>query len=169
MTAAMRIPYTALYIALIALVNWAFVVMSPVQLPGEVIWPPMTIFVGFVFVVRDFAQREIGHYVLAAMGVGVALSYFMAGPDVAVASAIAFLISEMADWAVYSFSARPLSQRVIWSSVISTPIDTFVFLSMLDFFSITGAAVMTLSKLLGAIVVWWLIRRREQQDDALPA
>ena len=160
----MRIPYTALYIALIALVNWAFVVVDPIRLPGGVIWPPMTIFVGFVFVIRDFAQREIGHYVLAAMGVGVVLSYFMAGPNVAAASALAFLISEMADWAVFSFSRMSLSQRVLWSSVISTPIDTFVFLSMLDFFSITGAAVMTLSKLVGAVIVWWLVRRRELRE-----
>jgi uncharacterized PurR-regulated membrane protein YhhQ (DUF165 family) len=161
---AMRIPYTALYIALIAFVNWAFVVVDPIRLPGGVIWPPMTVFVGFVFVVRDFAQREIGHYVLAAMLVGVMLSYFMAGPNVATASALAFLISEMADWSVYSFTRMPLSQRVLWSSVISTPIDTFVFLSMLDFFSITGAAVMTLSKLVGAVIVWWLVRRRELRE-----
>ena len=165
----MRIPYTALYIVLIAFVNWAFVVADPIRLPGGVIWPPMTIFVGFVFVVRDFAQREIGHYVLGAMGIGVVLSYFMAGPDVALASALAFLISEIADWAVYSFTKLSLSQRVIWSSVISTPIDTFVFLSMLGFFSVTGAAVMTLSKLLGAVIVWWLIRRREQRGDVLTA
>jgi hypothetical protein len=39
---------------------------------------------------------------------------------------------------------------------------------MLDFFSITGAAVMTLSKLAGAFIVWWLIRRRELRDE-LPA
>ena len=165
----MRIPYTAIYIALIVFVNWAFVVVDPVRLPGGVIWPPITIFVGFVFVVRDFAQREIGHYVLGAMGIGVVFSYLMAGPEVALASAVAFLISEMADWAVYSFSKLPLSQRVIWSSVISTPIDTLIFLSMLGFFSVTGAAVMTLSKLVGAIIVWWLIRRREQRGDALPA
>jgi uncharacterized PurR-regulated membrane protein YhhQ (DUF165 family) len=165
----MRIPFTALYIALIVLVNWAFVVVDPIRLPGGVIWPPMTVVVGLIFVVRDFAQREIGHYVLGAMGIGVLLSYFMAGPDVAMASATAFLISEIADWAVYSFTKLPLSQRVIWSSVISTPIDTFVFLSMLGFFSVTGAAVMTLSKLLGAIVVWWLIRRREQRGNALAA
>lgn len=161
-----RSPYTVLYVALIVFVNWAFVVVPPVQLPGGIFWPPMTIAVGFVFVVRDFAQREIGHYVLVAMGVGVALSYVMAGPDVAIASAVAFLISEVADWAVYTFTNRPFSQRIIWSSVISTPIDTFVFLSMLGFFSVTGAAVMTLSKLAGAVVVWWLVRRRESTIQA---
>ena len=116
MTPTMRFQYTLLYITLIAIVNWAFVVMEPIRLPGGVIWPPMTILVGFVFVVRDFAQREIGHYILGAMGIGVVLSYFMASPQVAFASAVAFLISEMADWAVYTFTSRPLSQRVIWSS-----------------------------------------------------
>ena len=38
MTAPMRIPYTALYIALTAFVNWAFVVVDPIRLPGGVIW-----------------------------------------------------------------------------------------------------------------------------------
>ena len=47
------------------------------------------------------------------MMVGVAISYFMANPFVATASAAAFLISELVDWAVYSFTKRPLSQRVL--------------------------------------------------------
>lgn len=162
----MRIPYTSLYIVLIVLVNWAFVVVQPVRRPGGIFWPPVTLVVGFVFVVRDFAQREIGHYILGAMGIGVVLSYFMASPQVAIASAVAFMISELADWAVYSFTDRPMSQRVIWSSVISTPIDSFVFLTMIDYFSVTSAAVMTLSKLAGAVAVWWLIRRRESMQMA---
>jgi uncharacterized PurR-regulated membrane protein YhhQ (DUF165 family) len=169
MTPAMRIPYTALYIALIVFVNWAFDYLPKVQIANGIWWPPMTVAVGFVFVVRDFAQREIGHYILVAMAIGVTLSYGLAGQVIALASAAAFLISELADWAVYSFTRMPLSQRILWSSIISTPIDTFVFLSMIDAFTITGAAVKTLSKLVGAAVVWWLIRRRERQGDALPA
>ncbi len=157
----MRYFNTALYIALIVLVNWAFIEVPPMQLPGGILWPPVTLIVGVVFVVRDFAQRDIGHHVLGAMGIGVILSYFMAGPEVAIASASAFLISELADWAVYSFTRRPLSQRVLWSSIISTPIDSFVFLMMIGYFSISAAAAMTASKLLGALIVWWLIRRRE--------
>lgn len=161
----MRYFNTALYIALIVLVNWAFIVVPPVQLPGGILWPPMSVVVGFVFIARDFAQREVGHYVLGAMGIGVILSYFMAGPEVAIASATAFLISEVADWAVYSFTRRPLSQRVLWSSIISTPIDSFVFLMMIGYFSISAAAAMTASKLLGALIVWWLIRRREGRQQ----
>ena len=93
----MKFLSTALYIALIFLVNYAFSVVPPVELPGGTMWPPVALLVGFVFVVRDFAQREIGHYVLLAMGVGVVLSYFMADPFIAIASATAFLISELVD------------------------------------------------------------------------
>ena len=157
---------TFVYIALVVLVNWAFTVVPLVKLPGGTMWPPVALLVGFVFVARDFAQREIGHYVLVAMAIGLGLSYFMAGPEVAIGSAAAFLISELADWAVYSFTRRPLSERILYSSIIGTPIDSVVFLGMVGFLSLAGAVAMTTSKLLGALIVWWLIRRREV---ALPA
>ena len=153
---------TALYIALIYLVNYAFSVVPPIELPGGIMWPPVALLVGFIFVVRDFAQREIGHYVLLAMGVGVGLSYFMADPHVAIASAVAFSISELVDWAVYSFTKRKLSDRILASSLLGTPVDSVAFLSMIGFFSIAGAVAMTVSKLIGAFIVWWLIRRREE-------
>jgi uncharacterized PurR-regulated membrane protein YhhQ (DUF165 family) len=151
---------TFVYIALVVLVNWAFTVVPLVKLPGGTMWPPVALLVGFVFVARDFAQREIGHYVLAAMAIGVGISYLF-NPNVAIASATAFLISELADWAVYSFTRRPLSERILYSSIICTPIDSVVFLGMVGFLSLAGAVAMTASKLLGALIVWWLIRRRK--------
>ena len=157
----MRYFNTILYIAAIVAVNWAFIVVPPLPIPGGALWPPVSLLVGFVFVLRDFAQREIGHYVLAAMGVGVAISYFMASPEVAMASAAAFLLSELVDWAVYSFTGRPLSQRIFFSSLLATPIDSAVFLAMVGFFSWVGVIAMTVSKLAGAAIVWWLVRRRE--------
>ncbi len=50
------------------------------------------------------------------MIVGLALSTLTAWPVIVVASGVAFLISETADWAVYTFSKRPLSQRIMISS-----------------------------------------------------
>ena len=149
------------YVLLIVLVNWLFAVVPLVELPGGTMWPPVSLLVGFIFVARDFAQREVGHWVLALMAIGVMLSYFMASPQVALASATAFLISELLDWVVYTYTKRPLSERILYSSVLGTPVDSVVFLSMLGYFSIAGAAAMTVSKLLGAFVVWWLIRKRE--------
>lgn len=157
----MKLQYTLGYVALIVLVNWGFTVVPLVDLPGGEKWPPMSLVVGFIFVARDFAQREIGHRVILAMLVAGALSYIMADPYVAMASVTAFLISEFADWAVYSFTGKPFSQRILISSAISTPIDSAVFLVMIGHFSVAGAAIMTASKMLGALGVWWLVRRRE--------
>jgi len=157
----MAIRFTILYVALIVLVNWGFTVVPLMPLPGGEMWPPMSLVVGLVFVARDYAQREIGHKVIIAMLVSAALSYVMANPFVAVASLSAFLISEFADWAVYSFTRRPFSQRVLLSSVIGTPLDSAVFLAIIGHFSLVGVVAMTLSKTLGALAVWWLVRRCE--------
>lgn len=157
----MRFKMTALYVALIVLVNYAFTVVPLVKLPDGTMWPPVSLLVGFVFVARDFAQREIGHKVLLAMLVGVAISYVMADPFIATASAAAFLVSELVDWAVYSFTKRPLSQRVLFSSVFGAPVDSAVFLGGIGLLSPVGVVAMTASKLVGAFVVWWMIRRRE--------
>ena len=85
------------YVLLIVLVNWLFTVVPMVELPGGDMWPPFWLVVGIVLVTRNFAQREVGHCVLALMAVGVVLSYFMASPQVAFASATAFMISELLD------------------------------------------------------------------------
>jgi uncharacterized PurR-regulated membrane protein YhhQ (DUF165 family) len=162
MSAIASIKSTLLYVALIVAVNYGFTVVPLVTLPDGTMWPPMSLAVGFIFVVRDFAQREIGHKVLLAMLVGAALSYVMAAPYVAIASAAAFLVSELVDWLIYSVTKRPLSQRILYSSLLATPIDSAVFLYGIGAFSTVGVLIMTASKLVGALIVWWLIRRREQ-------
>ena len=157
----MRFRFTFLYIVLIVLVNYGFSVVPLIKLPDGTMWPPMSLVVGFVFVVRDFAQKEIGHKILIAMVVGVAVSYAMADPFIAMASAAAFLVSELADWAVYSFTGRPLSQRILLSSLLGTPIDSAVFLGGIGLLSPIGVVTMTASKMIGALVVWWLVHRHE--------
>jgi len=94
------------------------------------------------------------------MAAGVGISYVF-DPKVAIASATAFAVSELADWAVYTFTRRPFSERILYSSAVGTPIDSIVFLGMIGFLSFAAVAAMTVSKLLGALIVWWLIRRRE--------
>jgi queuosine precursor transporter len=140
------------YIASIVLVNWAFTVLPMVEVFGTPV-PATSLVVGLIFVARDFAQRAIGHYVLFAMLVGTGLSYLMADPFVATASLAAFLISEVVDWAVYTFTKRPFHQRILLSSALSTPVDSIVFLSMIGFFSLPGVVLMTIAKMIGAVIV----------------
>ena len=157
----MAFRYTILYVALIVAVNYGFTVAPLVALPGGEMWPPISLAVGFVFIARDYAQREVGHRVIIAMLAAGIISYFMASPFVAVASVAAFLISEFADWAVYSFTGRSFARRVLLSSAVGTPIDSAVFLALIGQFSVIGVLAMTASKMLGALLVWWMIRRRE--------
>lgn len=155
--------YALAYIASVVLVNWLFTVIPPVVLPGGDLWPPTSLVVGFVFVIRDYAQRAIGHKVLPAMFAGAGISYFMAGPEIAFASMTAFFVGELMDWAIYSYTGRPFSQRILLSSVVSTPVDSAVFLYLIGMFGVGSTMIMTLSKLAGALVVFLLVRRREQR------
>ncbi len=139
-------------------INWGFSVTAPFDTPMGPL-PPMTFLVGIVFVIRDFAQRAVGHKVIPAMLVASAISYLMADPFVATASLVAFLGSELMDWAVYTFTKKPFHQRVLLSSVVGTPVDTFIFLPMIGFFSWPAAIIMIASKMIAAIVVWFWYKR----------
>lgn len=147
-----------LYILAIVIANIGFSYIPMVSLPFGEKFAPMSLLVGFVFVLRDLAQRDLGHKVLFAIGVGIALSYLLADPFVATASAVAFAISEITDWAVYTLYKKPLKQRILISSSISTPVDSAVFMLMLGFFSWYGFFVMVASKMLGALIVWYKIK-----------
>ena len=153
----MNYKFTIAYIVSIVAINIGFVYIPPVPLLGEM-FPPMSLIVGLIFIARDFAQREIGHKVLGAMAVGAILSYLMADPFVAIASVIAFAISEMVDWGVYTYTKRPLRDRILLSSALGTPVDSAVFLLILGFFSPLGFLLMTLAKMLTAVILWWRLK-----------
>ena len=146
--------YTLSYVVAIVLVNMGFIYVPMLPMFGEM-FPPMTLLVGLVFILRDFAQREIGHRVLIAMAIEAILSYFMADPFVAFASVVAFFISEMLDWVVYTYTKRPLRERILISSAISTPIDSVVFLYIIGMFSPIGCLLMILGKMIAAVAIWW--------------
>ena len=158
--------WTTAYIAAVVAINWLFVVVPMVPVMGTM-FPPVMLIVGFVFVFRDFAQREIGHWVIIAMLVAGCISYFMADPFVAVASVSAFLISEAIDWAVYTFTRKPLSQRILYSSAVSVPVDTLVFLQLVGIFDWTGFTLVTIAKMVGALVFWMVLRNQSEPQPAV--
>lgn len=153
--------YAVMYVFSVVAVNLAFSFTTPITLPGGALWPPASLVVGFTFVIRDYAQKAIGHWVLPAMLLGGAISWYMADPFVAYASVCAFLTGEFIDWAVYTFTGRPFSQRVLLSSALGTPVDSVVFLSILGIFSWPTTLIMTASKMVGAIAVFYMARKRE--------
>lgn len=127
--------------------------------------PSGVLMVGLALVLRDLVQRSLGvKWAAAAVLVGAGLSAFFAPPALVVASATAFLLSEMADLAVYTpLQKKGLVLAVFASSVVGLVIDSAVFLYLafgsLDYISgqIVGKAWMVLA----ALPIIHLIRRRE--------
>ncbi|MBK8198384.1 MAG: hypothetical protein IPK75_08430 [Acidobacteria bacterium] len=176
--------WALLYVVLIPFLNWSFGVIPEFKVldPGVnamfshgVSLHPMTIVTGMVFVIRDFVQREMGHRVLILMGIAVAWSFFYAWPVIALASGIAFAISEGVDWLLFTFSKYRLSTRILLSSALAAPVDTTVFLYGADLakqmelglepgnsLHIWNWIVFVIGKMVGAVIVSYIIRRREE-------
>ena len=159
--------YTLIYILLIPFINWSFTWAPMIALPGLAEWAfnPVTIVTGLVLVARDFAQREIGHEVLIAMGLALLLTWFTSGGELALASGVAFLISELVDWAMFTFTKYKLSTRVLLSSALAAPIDTTAFLYGANQirdgqFTLPNIVTSVSGKMIGALIIWWIIRRR---------
>jgi uncharacterized PurR-regulated membrane protein YhhQ (DUF165 family) len=117
-------------------------------------------------VFRDFSQREIGHRVLIAMFIALSLTYLTTGADLALASGFAFIIAELVDWALYTFSKLRLSSRVLLSSALAAPIDTSIFLFMAQAivpgaFTTPNITMSIIGKLVGAFVVFIILRSRK--------
>lgn len=148
-----------LYIASVVAVNIGFSIVPMIDTPLGLL-SPMAIVVGAVFVIRDYAQRRSGHYVLVAMVIATALSYLLADPFIALASAAAFATSELVDYGIYTFTRRSFRERVLISSLASAPIDTAVFLFGISGFTFGTFCLMVASKLVAAIVVWFVYRNR---------
>jgi queuosine precursor transporter len=154
------------YIAAIVLVNWTFIVLVPWSTPLGDLYVANLI-VGAVFVLRDYAQRAIGHYVLLATAVAGLITYVMVDPGLAKASLIAFTLSEMTDWAVYSFTKRPLQNRILLSSLFSVPVDTLAFQYLAQYLSPASFSTEVVSKAIGVAIVWFLLRWRFARQGAV--
>ncbi len=135
--------------------------------------PSAVLMNGAALVLRDLVQRRLGvAAALVAILFGAFLSAFLAPAAIVVASASAFLLSEMADLFVYT----PLQRRhfllaVVLSSVVGLLVDSAVFLYLafgsLDFLAgqVVGKAWMVL---LAIPLVQWL-RRRDRRLGLMPA
>lgn len=122
-----------------------------------------TYLAGFSFGLRDAVQDVSGRvWVIALIAIGALLSAFV-DPTFALASGVAFLCSELADFAVYT----PLRERawvgaVVLSNIIGAIIDSALFL-WIAFGSIGAIYGQLLGKVwmvAPAVVVVGIVRRR---------
>jgi uncharacterized PurR-regulated membrane protein YhhQ (DUF165 family) len=97
---------------------------------------------GAALAVRDALDRAGGsRWVLATIGVGVVVSAFLAGPALALASAVAFGLGELADLLGWrALKRRSLVAAIAGSNALGALVDTLVFLPLAGF-PVTPAAV----------------------------
>ena len=129
--------------------------------------PSGVLMIGLALVLRDLVQRRLGlWWAIAAILAGAALSGLLAPAALVLASAVAFLLSELADLAVYT----PLQRNrfviaVLASSLVGLVVDSAVFL-YLAFGSLEYLAGQVVGKawmvLLTMPMIAWLRRRDER-------
>lgn len=97
-----------------------------------------TYMAGVVLALRDVIQDTCGRWALAGViAAGVVVSFVLADPFIAVASAVAFLFSEIADLVVYTplrararFGDRRWAVAVGASNVVGAIVDTVLFVGI---------------------------------------
>lgn len=128
------------------------------EAPSGVLW------VGLALVLRDLVQQLRGRrWSIVAMLVGAAVSYLVA-PSLAVASAVAFLLSETADLFAYTPLIRSgrVVTAVMASSTVGLVVDSAIFL-LLAFGSLEFVGGQILGKFWAALFASaciWIVRHR---------
>ena len=90
-------------------------------------FPAGAITVGLSFTLRDIVQERYGKKISYLwMIVGCGLTYLFS-EDLAVISSLVFMVSETIDWFIFSISSIPFKQKIIFSNIVSIPIDSFLF------------------------------------------
>ncbi|NKC30754.1 VUT family protein [Falsiroseomonas selenitidurans] len=164
------------FAACIPLANWLILHVGTVCIPQGpclipvapgVMAPSGVLMIGLALVLRDLVQRRLGlGWAFGAILAGTALSALLAPPALVLASAGAFLFSEVADLAVYTpLQRRGLVLAVLASGLVGLVVDSVLFLA-LAFGSLDLLAGQVLGKLwmlLAALpLVQWLRRREER-------
>ncbi len=135
--------------------------------------PSGVLMIGLALVLRDLVQRRLGvGWAAGAILAGAALSALLAPPALVLASALAFLLSELADLAVYTpLQKRRLMLAVLASGAVGLVVDSVVFLYVafgsLDYLAgqVVGKAWMVL---LALPLIHWL-RQRDARLGLVPA
>lgn len=131
MNRTLAIISAAAFIGLVAASNWLTARYGLVA--GFVTAGTFT--AGLVLAARDAVRETAGVWAsLGCVAAGAGLSALMATPALAVASGVAFALSEIADTTVYEPLRREGRMRALaWSNLVGSVVDSLLFLSIADF------------------------------------
>lgn len=118
------------YMLTVVAANWAITRYGIVPVGWGLSAPAGVYFVGLALVLRDLVQWALGKRVmLAALAVGAVLSFTVADPHVAAASAAAFTVSELVDFVLFTWIAPRWTWAVLTGGLMGALLDSVVFLT----------------------------------------
>jgi len=125
--------------------------------------PAGVFLIGPALVLRDYVQWALGKTVsLLALAAGVVLSYAVADPHIATASAVAFAISELTDFALFTWIAPRWARAVAVGGIAGAVLDSAVFLQI-AFGSLAFMPGQVLGKVYGIAIATVLIAARRRR------
>lgn len=126
------------FIASIVLANYVTTEYGMVAIGLGLTATAGTYLAGMALGLRDIVHDTLGRLgMFGVIAIGASVSYAVSDPHIATASAVAVLLSELADFAVYSplkrSGRKPLG--VLLSNTVGAFFDTVIFLSLAGFFA----------------------------------
>ena len=119
------------YIGTVIAANWLVQTFGVVPVGFGLMAPAGVYLIGLALVLRDFVQWSLGKaWMLAALTVGAGLSFLVADPHLAIASAAAFTFSELADFALFTWIAPRWGRAVAIGGAVGAIADSVIFLSI---------------------------------------
>lgn len=145
----------AAFLACILLANYVTTEYGMVPVGFGLMATAGTYFAGLTFVLRDSLQDALGKWlVLGLIVVGALLSYLVSDPFIALASGVAFGVSEMADLLVYTpLRRKGYIRAALASNIVGAFVDTVLFLWIAGFPIADAIAGQMVGKLIVTLVV----------------
>jgi queuosine precursor transporter len=181
----MKVLWASVFVGGVVAANWAASQYGLIGVGWGLLVPAGTLFAGLVLVARDLLHRAAGlSWVFASIAVGATVSVGMglvtgspvpgiSAVSIAIASGVAFSLSELADTGVYG----PLWERwpvvaMLLSNTVGAAVDTLLFL-WLSGFGVSASAFwgQMLAKAVwvsipAVVAIWVFDRWRERREVA---
>lgn len=154
-----------MFVGTVLVANWSLATFGNVNIGWGLMAPAGVFSAGLAFTFRDLLHESGGRrYVLLAILLGAAMSWLIEDAQrFAIASCVAFLVSEGADLLIYTpMRSRGWLKAVLASNIVGFSLDSVLFLWLafgsLEFLNgqLVGKGYMTLA----AIVLLWTWRNR---------
>jgi uncharacterized PurR-regulated membrane protein YhhQ (DUF165 family) len=156
----------AAYVSTVIGANWLIQKYGPIPVGFGLTAPAGVYVVGLALVLRDYVQWSLGRAVmLAGLAAGALLSYAVADPHIATASAVAFTFSELLDFALFTWIAPRWAPAVLAGGLAGAVLDSVLFLSI-AFGSLAFLPGQIVGKAYGVAAATLLIALRRRQVAA---